>query len=88
MEAPLSPLSSRLSRPAVGPERTRISCHAAMDEAACAPFRKEGRMKCTNATKIKGKSRVAKRRDLLFASSPTKLQTHNQTGDLLFQTPN
>ena len=52
-------VSSRLSRPAVGPERTRISCHAAMDEAACAPFRKEGRMKCTNATKIKRKSGVA-----------------------------
>jgi hypothetical protein len=52
-------VSSRLSRAAVGPERTRTSCHAAMDEAACAPFRKEGRMKCTNATKIKRKSGVA-----------------------------
>jgi hypothetical protein len=41
------------------PERTRISCHAALDMAACAPFRKEGRMKCINATKINRKSGVA-----------------------------
>jgi hypothetical protein len=41
------------------PERTRISCHAALDKAACAPFRKEGRMTCTNATKIHRKSGVA-----------------------------
>jgi hypothetical protein len=38
------------------PERTRISCYAALDMAACAPFRKEGRMKCINATKINRKS--------------------------------
>jgi hypothetical protein len=31
MKAPPSPLSSR-------PERTRISCHAALDGSACAPF--------------------------------------------------
>jgi len=49
MEAPPPPLSSR-------PERTRISCHAALDKAAYAPFRKEGRMKCTNATKSDRKS--------------------------------
>ena len=41
------------------PERTRISCHAALDNAACAPFRKEGRMKCTNAIKVHRKSGVA-----------------------------
>jgi hypothetical protein len=41
------------------PERTRISCNAALDKAACAPFRKEGRMKRTNATKIHRKSGVA-----------------------------
>jgi hypothetical protein len=34
-KVPPSPLSSR-------PERTRISRHAALDKAACAPFRKEG----------------------------------------------
>ena len=48
------------------PERTRISCHAALDEAACAPFHKEGRMKCTNATKVNRKSGVAEWRDLRF----------------------
>jgi hypothetical protein len=41
------------------PERTRISCHAVLDKATCAPFRKEGRMKCSNATKVKRKSGVA-----------------------------
>jgi hypothetical protein len=48
-EAPPSPLSSR-------PERTRISCHAALDKSTCAPFRKEGRMKCINATRFHRKS--------------------------------
>ncbi len=43
IEAPPSPLSSR-------PERTRISYHTALDDAACAPFRKERRMKFDNAT--------------------------------------
>jgi hypothetical protein len=41
------------------PERTRISCHAALDRAACAPFRKEGRMKCINANKSHRESGVA-----------------------------
>jgi hypothetical protein len=59
MEASPSPLSSR-------PERTRISCHAALDKTTCAPFRKEGRMKCTNATKFHRKSGVAQWRDLQF----------------------
>jgi hypothetical protein len=58
--APLFPLSSR-------PERTRISCHAALDKAAYAPFRKEGRTKCTNATKFHRKSGVAQWRDLQFS---------------------
>jgi hypothetical protein len=31
---------------------TRISCHVALDRAACAPFRKERRMKCINATNL------------------------------------
>jgi len=35
IEAPETKLSSR-------PERTRISCHAALDTAVCAPFRKKG----------------------------------------------
>src|SRR5450631_2671614 len=40
---PQTELSSRLPRRAVGPKRTRISCHAALDKAACAPFFKERR---------------------------------------------
>jgi hypothetical protein len=32
----------------------------------CAPFSKEGRMKCTNATKVHRKFGVAKWRDLQF----------------------
>jgi hypothetical protein len=47
-------------------ERTRISCHAALDKTTCAHFRKEGRMRCTNATKIHRKSGVAQWRDLPF----------------------
>ena len=56
IEEPPSPLSSR-------PERTRISCHAALDRAACAPFREERRMKSDNATKFYGPTRGMKRRD-------------------------
>jgi hypothetical protein len=59
LEAAPSPLSSR-------PERTRISCHAALDKATCAPFRKEGRMKYNNAIKFHRKSGVAQWRDLQF----------------------
>jgi hypothetical protein len=54
------------------PERTRISCHAALDKAAYAPFRKEGRMNCINATKFHRKSGGAKWRDLLFSSAPNQ----------------
>jgi hypothetical protein len=52
-------LSSRPPRRAVGPERTRISCHAALDMATCAAFVKESRMKIANATKFNRKSGVA-----------------------------
>jgi hypothetical protein len=44
-----SPLSSR-------PKRTRISCHAALDKAECAPFFKERRMMSANATNFYRKS--------------------------------
>ena len=43
----------------LGPERTRISCHATLDKAACAPFFKEWRMMFASATKFYGKSGVA-----------------------------
>jgi hypothetical protein len=48
------------------PERTRISCHAALETTACAAFSKESRMKFANATNINRKSGVAERRDLRF----------------------
>jgi len=60
-------LSSRLPRRAVGPERTRISCLAALDTTTCAAFVKESRMKFTNATKLNRKSGVAQWRDLRFS---------------------
>jgi hypothetical protein len=51
---------------------TRISCHAALENTACAPFRKERRMKCINALNLNRKSGGAKPRDLQFASPATK----------------
>jgi hypothetical protein len=41
------------------PERTRISCHAALETTACAAFSKESRMKFSNATNTNRKSGVA-----------------------------
>jgi hypothetical protein len=52
-------LSSRLPRRALGPECTRISCHAALDMATSAAFRKESRMKLANATNLDRKSGIA-----------------------------
>ena len=49
---PQTELSSR-------PERTRISCHAALETTACAAFSKESRMKFANATNTNRKSGVA-----------------------------
>ncbi len=53
-------LSSHLPRPAVGPERTRISYCAAPAHATCAAFRKESRMKspATNLDRKSGGSAV------------------------------
>jgi hypothetical protein len=42
-------------------DRTRISCHAALDMAACAAFVKESSMKCGNAIKFHRKSGGAQR---------------------------
>src|SRR6202043_3922626 len=47
-------------------ERTRISCHAALETTACAAFSKESRMKFARATNIYRKSGVAEWRDLRF----------------------
>ena len=35
---------------------TPISCHAVLERSACAPFIKERRMKCINATNLRRKS--------------------------------
>jgi hypothetical protein len=56
---PQTKLSSRLPRRAVGPERTRISCHAALETTACAAFSKERRMKFANTTNTNRKSGAA-----------------------------
>jgi hypothetical protein len=52
------------------PDRTRISCLAALDTTTCAAFFKESRMKFVNATDLHRKSGVAEWRDLrcLFSS--------------------
>jgi hypothetical protein len=42
--------------PLCHPERTRISCHAALDRTTNAPFSKERRMKFAKATKFNRKS--------------------------------
>jgi hypothetical protein len=46
---------------------TRISCHAALDGATCAPFREERRMKWINAINLHRKSGGAQPRDLRFS---------------------
>jgi hypothetical protein len=66
MEAPPSPLSSERSRgicssadlswKCFSTERTRVSCCAAADTAACAAFPKESRMKLAESTKCNRKS--------------------------------
>jgi hypothetical protein len=38
------------------PGLTPISCHAVLERSACAPFIKERRMKCINATNLRRKS--------------------------------
>src|ERR1700723_2306228 len=80
MGAPPSPLSSR-------PERTRISCHVALDEAACAPFLKEGRMKCENDTRFHRKSGVAQWRDLQFRGPVLEMFLTRTSPKLIFPTP-
>jgi hypothetical protein len=51
---------------------TRISCHVALDRAACAPFRKDRRMKCINVTNLNRKSGGAQPRDLRCAPAPAQ----------------
>jgi hypothetical protein len=63
--SPATALHGSAALPFVIP--TRISCHAAPDRAACAPFRKERRMKCINAMNLNRKSGGAQPRDLRFS---------------------
>jgi len=57
-KAPATKLSSGSRKKATAtelssrPERTRISCHSALDTTACAPFREERRMKSANANQV------------------------------------
>jgi hypothetical protein len=82
---PATELSSRLPRRAVGPERTRISCHAALDKTARAPFLKERRMMFANATNFHRKSGVAQWRDLCVDAPSWKcFSTGAQWRDLRF----
>jgi hypothetical protein len=47
-----------------GNKPTRISCHAALDMAACASFLKESRIKFANATNLDRKSGEAAQANL------------------------
>ena len=71
--------TSELANPAQAvcssrPERTRISCHTALERAACAALRKESRMRFVNATKLNRKSGGAQwRGPACFLSSSADL---------------
>jgi hypothetical protein len=54
-----SPFQARFALSFVIPERTRISCHAALETTSCAAFSKESRMKFANATNTNRKSGAA-----------------------------
>jgi hypothetical protein len=58
----LAPLPGNVFRP----ERTRISCHAALGTTACAAFSKESRMKFASATNTNRKSGGAERSAIFF----------------------
>ena len=66
---PMLKQNCHLACPGVPWDRTRISCHAALDKTACAPFLKERRMMFANATNIHRKSGGAQWRDLRFSLS-------------------
>ncbi len=62
--------------PLCHPERTRISCHAAPDTIASAPFSKERRMKFANATKFYRKSGAAEGSAVLSTSNRSPWKRH------------
>ncbi len=76
---PSTNLSSR-------PERTRISCSAALDMATYAAFVKESRIKLANATKFHRKSGVAEWRDLRFLLPATNAEVQLDPFRTLTQT--
>jgi hypothetical protein len=59
--------SADLSWKCFSTERTRISCHAAPDTAACAPFFKDGRMMSAKAISFYNKSGAAEWNYLRFS---------------------
>jgi hypothetical protein len=61
------------------PERTRISCHAALDTKTCAPFRKERRMKFAKATKFHRKSGVAEGSAVRLGPHTNASRSHTNT---------
>ena len=69
------------SRPPLssGPERTRISCHAAQDATTCAAFIKEGRVKFASATNLYNPSRTDPARQSDFLQNFPR-HTPNQLG--------
>jgi hypothetical protein len=69
------------------PERTRISCHAALETTACAAFSKESRMNFTNATNINRKSGVAEWRDLRCAFITSQIRTQKAVGPRELSSP-
>ncbi len=64
-------------------ERTRISCHAALDTTTRAPFRKERRMKFAKATRFHRKSGVAES----LPCPPRLAVGAKPNGDLQFSHP-
>src|ERR1700761_5812518 len=66
---PRSQPSTKTANLSSRPERTRISCIAALDTPAYAPFRKERRTRFAQAATPHRKSGVAQWRDLRFTST-------------------
>ena len=57
---------------------TPISCHAVLERSACAPFIKERRMECINATNLHRKSGQWGTQRLLLVQEGGSLHPHSQ----------
>src|SRR5271154_4158021 len=53
---------------------TPISCHAVLERSACAPFIKERRMECINATSLRRKSGQWGTQPSLLGRAPRRMQ--------------